>query len=78
MLAQVVLEAPLVAETVPVAYIPGPEPLPISTIDFGRGPAFDVQQPGIGPAGAKHSLDTPGITNLNQTLKSLRSLVGDA
>jgi len=34
MRAQAVLDAPLVAETVPVVYIPGPEPLPISTLDF--------------------------------------------
>ena len=34
MRAQAVLDAPLVAESVPVVYIPGPEPLPISTLDF--------------------------------------------
>ena len=34
MRAQAVLEAPRVAQTLPVVYIPGPEPLPISTLDF--------------------------------------------
>jgi NTE family protein len=38
MRAQAVLQAPLVAETVPVVYIPGPEPLPISTLDFDHTP----------------------------------------
>lgn len=36
MRAQAVLEAPRVAATVPVVYVPGPEPLPISTLDFDR------------------------------------------
>ena len=38
MRAQAVLEAPLVAATLPVVYLPGPDPLPISTLDFGHTP----------------------------------------
>jgi NTE family protein len=34
MRAQAVLEAPLVAATVPVVYLPGPDPRPMSTLDF--------------------------------------------
>jgi NTE family protein len=38
MRALAVLEAQLVANTVPVVYIAGPEPLPISTLDFDHTP----------------------------------------
>jgi NTE family protein len=34
MRSQAVLEAPLVAATLPVVYLPGPEPRPMSTLDF--------------------------------------------
>lgn len=34
MRAQAVLEAPLVAATLPVVYLPGPDPRPMSTLDF--------------------------------------------
>lgn len=36
MRAQTVLEAPLVAAELPVVYLPGPEPRPMSTLDFDR------------------------------------------
>jgi NTE family protein len=38
MRAQAVLEAPLVAATVPVVYLPGPDPHPMSTLDFDHTP----------------------------------------
>jgi NTE family protein len=34
MRSQAVLEAPLVAESLPVVYLPGPDPRPMSTLDF--------------------------------------------
>ena len=34
MRSQAVLEAPLVAADVPVVYLPGPEPHPVSPLDF--------------------------------------------
>jgi NTE family protein len=38
MRAQTVLEAPLVAATLPVVYLQGPEPRPMSTLDFSHTP----------------------------------------
>jgi NTE family protein len=38
MRAQSVLEAPLAAATLPVVYLPGPEPRPMSTLDFDHTP----------------------------------------
>ena len=38
MRAQAVLEAPLVAATIPVVYLPGPDPRPMSTLDFDHTP----------------------------------------
>jgi len=36
MRSQAVLEGPLVAADVPVIYLPGPEPHPVSPLDFRR------------------------------------------
>jgi NTE family protein len=38
MRSQAVLEAPLVAASLPVVYLPGPEPRAMSTLDFDRTP----------------------------------------
>jgi NTE family protein len=38
MRAQAVLEAPSAAATIPVVYLPGPEPRPMSTLDFDHTP----------------------------------------
>ena len=38
MRSQAVLEAPLVAAALPVVYLPGPDPRPMSTLDFDHTP----------------------------------------